>query len=133
MKRMSTHVIAVTAAATLVLGGCGTDQPPACDSLAAVQATMNQVRNANVAENGLAPLKANLQQLKADVTQLLTEAGAQFAPQAESVRAAADQVRTSVAAAQASPDVAHFAEVRTTLGTLRSSLQVLGDAMSGTC
>ena len=132
MKRMITRIAAVTVAAS-VLGGCGTDQPPVCDSLVAVQTTMHQVRNANVAENGLAPLKANLQQLKADVTLLLTEAGAQFAPQAETVRAAADQVRTSVAAAQASPDVAHLAEVRTTLGALRSSLQVLGDAMSGTC
>ncbi|MEU8607566.1 hypothetical protein AB0C29_06160 [Actinoplanes sp. NPDC048791] len=132
MKRMITRIAAVTVAA-FVLGGCGTDQPPVCDSLVAVQTTMNQVRNANVAENGLAPLKSHLQQLKADVTLLLNDAAGQFAPQVETVRAAADQVRTSVVAAQASPDVAHLAEVRTTLGSLRSSLQVLGDAMSGTC
>ena len=132
MKRMTTRIAAVTAAA-LVLGGCGTDQPPVCDSLVAVQTTMHQVRNANVAENGLAPLQANLRQLKADVGVLLTEASTQFGPEADMVRTAADQVSTSVAAARQSPDVAHLGEVRTTLGALRSSLQVLGDAMSGTC
>ena len=132
MKRMTTRIAAVTAAA-LVLGGCGTDQPPVCDSLVAVQTTMNQVRNANVAENGLAPLKAHLQQLKVDVGVLLTDAAAQFAPEVEGVRAAADQVATSVASAQQSPDAAHLYEVRMTLGALRSSINGLGEAMSGTC
>lgn len=132
MKRMSTRIAAVTAV-TLGLGGCGTDPPPVCDSLAAAQTTMHQIRNANVSENGLAPLKAHLQQLKVDVRLLLTDAAAQFAPQVEGVRAAADQVSTSVAKAQETPDAAQISEVRTTLGALRSSLKELGDAMSGTC
>jgi hypothetical protein len=130
---MSAGIAAVTAAVTLGVSGCGTDQPPVCDSLAAAQTTMNHVRNANVAENGLAPLKSHLQQLKVDVGLLLNDAATQFATEAETVRAAADQVSTSVATAQESPDVAHLNDVRTTLGVLRTSLQSLGDAMSGTC
>jgi uncharacterized membrane protein YccC len=133
MKRMSARIAAVTAVAALGLGGCGTDQPPVCDSLVAVQTTMHQIRAANVAENGLAPLQSLLQQLKADVAQLLTEASAQFAPQVEGVKAAAEQVSASVATARETPDVAQLSEVRTTLGALRSSLASLGDAMSGTC
>jgi hypothetical protein len=133
MKRMSTRIATMMTAATLGLGGCGTDQPPVCDSLVAVQTTMHQIRNANVTENGLAPLVAHLRQLKADVSRLLTDAAAQFSPQVEGVRAAADQVSTSVAAARQTPDAAHLSVVRTTLGTLRSSLESLGDAMSGTC
>jgi phosphotransacetylase len=133
MKRMSARIAAALTVVTLGLGGCGTDQPPVCDSLVAVQTTMHQIRNANVAENGLALLRAHLQQLNVDVRLLLADAAAQFAPEAEAVRAAADQVSTSVAAAQESPDVAHLSAVRTTLGALRSSLEGLGDAMSGTC
>jgi hypothetical protein len=134
MKRMSTRIaVAVAAVAALGLGGCGTDQPPACDSLAAVQATMHQIRNVNVAENGLTLLKANLQQLKADVRLLLSDAAAQFAPEVEGVKAAADQVSASVATAQETPDSGHLLEVRATLGALRSRLEGLGDAMSGTC
>jgi hypothetical protein len=133
MKRMSTRIAAVTAAAMLGLGGCGTDQPQVCDSLDAVQTTMQQIRNANVAENGLAPLRGYLQQLKTDIGLLLNDATAQYAPQAQQVRAAAEQVSASVATARETPDAAHLSEVRSTLGALRSSLNSLGDAMSGTC
>ena len=133
MKGLSTRIAAVTAAATLCVGGCGTDQPTVCDSLVAVQTTMNQIRNANVSENGLTPLKAHLQQLKVDVQLLLTDAAAQFAPQVQGVKVAADQVSTSVATAQATPDAAHLVDVRTQLGALRSSLADLSNAMSGTC
>jgi hypothetical protein len=132
MKRMTTRIAAVTAVA-LGLGGCGSDQPPVCESLVAAQATMQQIRATNVSENGLEPLKAHLQQLKADVRLLLTDAAAQFAPEVEGVQAAADQVSTSVATAKTTPDAAHLLEVRTTLGALRSSIEDLGDAMSGTC
>lgn len=132
MKRMFTRIAAAT---TLIigLGGCGTEQPPVCDQLAAVQATMHQIRNANVSENGLAVVKANLQQLRVDVRLLVNEAAAQFASEVEVVQAAADQVSTSVAAAQETPDFVHVSEVRATLGALRSSVDGLGDAMAGTC
>jgi ABC-type glycerol-3-phosphate transport system substrate-binding protein len=133
MKRMSTRIAAVTVAAALGLGGCGKDQPPVCDSLAAAQTTMVQIRNANVSENGLGPLKTSLQELKGDIDVLITDAKTQFASEAQGVRGAADQVSASVAAARETPDLAHLSQVRTSLGVLRSSLQVLGDAMSGTC
>src|SRR4051812_19735883 len=77
MKRMSTRIAAVTVAAALGLGGCGKDQPPVCDSLAAAQTTMVQIRNANVSENGLGPLKTSLQELKGDIDVLITDAKTQ--------------------------------------------------------
>lgn len=132
MKRMTTRIAAVMVVA-FGLGGCGSDQPPVCDSLVAAQTTMQQIRTTNVSENGLDPLKAHLQQLKSDVRLLLSDAATQFAPQVEGVQAAAEQVSASVATAKATPDAAHLLEVRTTLGALRSSLNALGDAMSGTC
>jgi len=132
MKRMLARITAV-AAATLGLAGCGTDQPPVCDSLVAVQTTMHQIRYASVSENGLSLLKGHLQQLKIDVGVLLDDAAEQFAPEVDEVRAAADQVSTSVAKARETPDPAHLSEVRTTLGALRSSVTGLGEAMSGTC
>ena len=132
MKRMLARITAV-AAATLGLAGCGTDQPPVCDSLEAAQATMNQIRTAHVSENGLAPLKGYLQQLGADVRKLLADAGTQFAPEVDAVRTAADQVSTTVTAARESPDAPHLSAVRTSVNVLRTELRDLGDAMSGTC
>ena len=133
MTRMPIRIAALTAAATLAIGGCGTDQPPVCDSLAAVQHTMHQVRTTTVAENGLAALTTQLRQLRADVRLLLDEAGTQFAPEVAAVRAAAGQVSTSVAAARGTPDVVHLGAVRTSLGALQVSVRNLGDALSGTC
>ncbi|PRY30833.1 hypothetical protein [Pseudosporangium ferrugineum] len=133
MKRMPARIAAMTVAATLGIGGCGADPPPVCASLAAVQTTMHQIRNVNVAENGLPPLKAQLQQLRADVRQLLTDAGAQFAAEIAAVRAASEQVSESVAAARETPGVAGLASVRTALAQLQAGVRTLGDAMSGTC
>ncbi|MFI7600361.1 hypothetical protein [Actinoplanes sp. NPDC049681] len=133
MTRTPKWIAAAAVSALLGAGGCGTDQPPVCDSLAAVQATMNQVRNANVAENGLTYLETNLQQLRLDLQQLRTDAAAQFGPQVEVVRAAADQFSASVDTARADPDVKALAGVRATLNTLQNSVRNLGDAMSGTC
>jgi hypothetical protein len=130
---MPTWIAAMTAAALLGIGGCSSDQPSVCDHLDAAQANMNQIRNANVSENGLAPLRANLQQLKANVQLVLGEAAAQFAPQVEAVKTTADQVSATVAEARETPDAAHLSAVRTALGTLQASLRSLGDAMSGTC
>jgi uncharacterized phage infection (PIP) family protein YhgE len=130
---MPIGIAAVTAAASLAIGGCSTDQPAVCDSLAAVQTAMNQIRNVNVSENGLGSLKPYLQQLQADVNQLLTDAAAQYAPQVQAVRTAADQVSTSVATARATPDVVNLSAARSTIGDLQASLRSLADAMSGTC
>ncbi|MGA5300008.1 hypothetical protein ACPCHT_08775 [Nucisporomicrobium flavum] len=133
MTWMTPRIAAVTAVATLGLGGCSADQPPVCDSLAAVQTTMHHIRDANVAENGLTSLTTQLRQLQVEVRQLLTDAAAQWAPEVQAVRTAADQVSATVAAARETPDVAHVSAVRTAMGTLQTGLRSLGDAMSGTC
>jgi hypothetical protein len=133
MKPMLAPIAALTAVVTLGVAGCSSDLPPVCDSFAAVRTTMNQIRTANVSENGLATMKAHLQQLKTDVDLLLTEASAQFAPEAEVVRAAAEQVSTSVATARETPDVTHLSAVRTALGDLQTSVRGLDEAISGTC
>lgn len=133
MRRMPTRIAAMTAVATLGIGGCSTDKPPVCDSLAAVQTTMHHIRNGNVAENGLGPLKTHLQQLRIDMRQLLTDAAAQFAPEVAAVKAAADQASANVASAKATPDAAQLSAVRTTLGSLQASVRSLVDATSGTC
>ncbi|MEV4641449.1 hypothetical protein AB0J80_29305 [Actinoplanes sp. NPDC049548] len=126
-------VILVVTAALLGTGGCGSDQPPVCDSLDAVQTTMDHVRDANVSENGLTQLETGLQQLRTDLQQLAADAKAQFAPEIDMVKNAANQFRVSVDDARAAPDAKTLAAVQATRTTLRSSVQNLGDAMSGTC
>lgn len=133
MTRMLTRIAALTLVATLGLGGCGVNQPAVCDSLDNVEKTVHQIRNINMAENGLNPLRGYLNQLKGEIDQLLADAAAQFAPEAEAVRTATAQVSDSVAAARQTPDAAHLSAVRTTANNLVDELRGLRDAMSGTC
>ena len=133
MTRIPARIAILTALATLAIGGCSADKPPGCDSLDAVRTTMQQIRNANVAENGLTQLRADLQQLRRELQQLRTDAEAQFAPQVANVKTATDQFSASIAAAREAPDVAHLSAVRTSLGGLQTSIAGLRDAMSGTC
>ena len=133
MRRILARITILTTLATLAIGGCSADEPPGCASLEAVQTTMRQIRNANVAENGLTQLRADLQQLRRELQQLRTDAEAQFGPQVAAVKTAADQFSTSVAAAREAPDVAHLSTVRTSLGALQTSVEGLRAAMSGSC
>jgi hypothetical protein len=136
---MRCHAIrAVTAATaiTALLGGCGAgggDRPAVCDSLSAVQASVDDLRNANVSENGLSQLRSDLGQLKVNLDQLSQDARAQLQPQIDGVRAAAGQLSSSVTAAKSDPSAATFAGVRTAVAGVADSVQGLGAAMSGTC
>jgi len=125
--------IAIAAALAVLAGGCSTDQAPVCDSLAAVQTSIDHVRDANVSENGLSQLKTDLSQLKSELLSLRTDGQQQFPGQIEAVRAAADQLSASIATARATPDVATLASVRTSMSGLQNSVGQLADAMSGTC
>jgi hypothetical protein len=125
--------IAFAAAFAALTGGCSTDQAPVCDSLAAVQTSIDHVRDANVSENGLTQLKTDLNQLKSDLVSLRTDGQAQFPGQIEAVRAAANQLSASIAAARATPEVTTLAAVRTSMSGLQNSVRQLADAMSGSC
>src|SRR5690349_3871348 len=82
----------------LPVAGCSSDSPQAavCDSLTAVQNSAQHVRETNVAENGLNQLRTNLIQLRTDVQQLIHNAKTEWAPQANAIQTAADQVKSTV-------------------------------------
>ncbi|GAB1642188.1 hypothetical protein KRMM14A1259_26110 [Krasilnikovia sp. MM14-A1259] len=115
-------------------GACGTESSSAvCDSLAQVQQTADQIKNANVSENGLSQLKTDLQALQTSLQRLKTDAKTQFSTQLSTVQTAADQFKASIASAKTTPSAATFGNVRTATAGLAASLQQLGASMSGTC
>jgi cell division septum initiation protein DivIVA len=125
-----------TAAATLAVlgaGGCSTAEPAVCDSFAAVQNSLDHLRDANVSENGVTQLRADLTELRADLQQLYADAQAQFGGQVQAVRTAVNELTSSLSAARATPDGKTFEAVRTARAGLQTSVQSLGDAVSGTC
>jgi hypothetical protein len=130
---MSRWIAVAAIVAAVGTSACSTDQPAVCDSFAAVQNSIDQIRNANVGENGLSQLRADLAQFKDNLTQLHADAKTQFAAEIQAVQAAATQVSASVTTARATPDAASLAAVRAPVTALQSSVQNLGAALSGTC
>jgi hypothetical protein len=117
----------------VTLGGCGGDQPPVCDSLEATQVALDHALNANQSENGLAELKVELDQLKANLERLAADARGQFPTEVSAVRSAADQVAASVTTARADVTATTLAGVRSALTGLSNSVTNLQTAMSDTC
>jgi hypothetical protein len=130
---MAGWIMAATAVGVLGAGACSTDQPEVCDSLAAVQTSIDHVRETNVSENGLAHLRTVLDQLKTNLNWLQSEAAAQFDAQVRTVQAAVDELSTSAATARTTPNAANLAAVRSSLLALGESVQALGDAVASTC
>lgn len=127
-----------TLAATVVLGvtGCAAEPPavpPVCASYEAVQNTVGHIRTTNVSENGLTALRPYVSQLRDQLEQLYVDAQAQFAPQADALRTAVDQLAATVRTAKDAPDVSNLAAVRSSVAAVRSSAQTLRDAMASTC
>jgi len=133
MNRISRWIVGVVLLAPLGAGACGADEPPVCKSLAAVRNSAGQIRNANVSENGLSQLKADLTELNLALRQFGGEARTEFAAEIEAVRAATTRLSASVSTARATPDAASLAAVRPSLNALRASVQSLAAAASGTC
>jgi TolA-binding protein len=127
----------VTAAMLVTLtaaGACSSqEQTPVCDSVAAVQASMVHVRDANISENGLAELRSQLTQLNGNLQQLYTDAQSQFATEAAAVKASADAFVATLTTARTAPSAQNLAAVRAGIAGLGTTVQQLADNVKGTC
>ena len=133
MIRMSSSVAGLVVLAMLGAGACSTSQSPVCESVAAVQNSVDRIRDTNVSENGLSQLKTDLTQLKVDLEKLTAEARTEFAAEIEAVRSAMTQLSASVTTARNAPDAANLAAVRPALNALQTSAQNLAKSASETC
>ncbi|MFC7528658.1 hypothetical protein [Actinoplanes sp. GCM10030250] len=127
----------LTALGVLAAGGCaGQDQPEVaavCDSYAAVQNTVNHIRQVNVSENGIVAIRPYVSQLLNELNQLVLDAKAQFGAQADGLRTTVDALQTTVGTAREDPNVTNLAAVRASVASVRASAQTLRDAIAGTC
>jgi hypothetical protein len=130
---MSRWIAVAVALATLGAGACGTDKPAVCDSFAAVQNSIEHIRNANVAENGLSQLTTDLSQLKPSLEQLYADAKTQYTAEIESLRAAVSQFSANLTTARTEPNAHNLAGAGIALAALQDSARRLADAISGTC
>ena len=123
------------AAAIVLLGSCAADEnrPVVCDNYDAVRASADDLRNANISENGLSQVRTNLQALRSDLTDLLEEARTTYQAQVDVIQLAAQDLATAVTAARSDPGPMTLAAVGDAAAWLRETVHRLGTAMADTC
>ncbi|WP_328467702.1 hypothetical protein OHA21_49740 [Actinoplanes sp. NBC_00393] len=128
------------AAVLLAAGGCTATttandggSEALCDAFAEVQNTVNQIKNANVSENGLTAIRPYAAELLNQLNQLVLEAKSQFAPQADQLKSSVDELKTVAETARTDPNATNLSAVRVSIQSVRESAENLRDAMSGAC
>ncbi|SNY53018.1 hypothetical protein [Paractinoplanes atraurantiacus] len=102
--------------------------PAVCESVAAAQNTVSHIRETTVSQTGVTQMRTLLTQLRDELGQVVTDAQAQFKPQADALRTATDQLGTAL---QGRP--ADLGAVRAAVNEVRVAGQNLVDALKGTC
>jgi hypothetical protein len=125
--------------ATLVLGavlaGCSSEsndpasssgqQPPAvCSSVDALEASVADLGDVQVTENGISAVQDAVSSVESDLGQVTDDATSQYATQV-------DQLETDFAAVQSAVAAAIDAPSRATLGVVTSSIGALVDDVTG--
>jgi hypothetical protein len=106
-----------------VIAGCssGSEGTPAvCSSVDALQASVADLRDVQVADNGIPALRDAVASVEADLRQVVDDATSQYEPQA-------DQLKADGVALQSAADAALNAPSPDTLRVVRSSISALAD------
>lgn len=115
------------------LVACGSDQPPVCDSLSAVQHSVNELKQDNLSTNGLTAMTDNLKQVEVDLRKLASDAHSQFTAEAQQVKVALEQLSAVVKTAEADLSPANLQAVKSALTAVGDAARNLGTAVSSTC
>lgn len=114
------------------LGACS-DQPAVCDDVDALKSSMENIRDAQLGENGLDTVTTQLALMKNSLLAIRGTASSQYPTQVAAVRSAADNLTTAVSAAKADPTASSIAAVAGDISALGSAVNDLGTALKDTC
>jgi hypothetical protein len=132
---------AMALAAALVTASCssGSDSPesqePAalCSSLDALERSVQDLGDGTISAGNLAALQEGLEPVKADLAQVVDDAKAQYADQADQLEQDFDELQLVADTARTTPSAANFGAIRPALRTLADDLRGLADDVASTC
>jgi hypothetical protein len=99
----------------------------------ALQASVSDLGNVDVSAQGLATLQDDLAAVGTDVQQVVDDAKAQYATNADQLDADYAAVRSAAKSAQAAPTAATLGAVRSSISTLTDDVRVFADDIAATC
>ena len=120
--------------ASLLLAGCGSDEPPAvCSSVDDLKASVETVTTVELGQGVLAELRGNLEKVLSDLRTVRDDAGDEYSAEIDSVDQAAEAVGTSLRAAVTSPSSEAISAIGADIDQLGTSLSSLSEAVGSTC
>jgi hypothetical protein len=157
VTRTACRKLALAACGLALLAGCGsggatsgsspsaaapaTSSSPAaspsssalCADVAAVRASLDQLRHVNVQPGAVTEITSDLNNVKAALTTLVNDARGQWQAQTSALSAALDTLKTAVSSLGASPGVSTISGVVSALGHVATAGQSLLAAASKDC
>jgi hypothetical protein len=130
-----TRPFAFAAAVLLVgsgLAGCS-DQPAVCDAVDELQASVGNLEDLSISENGVGAISDSLSAIKTDLRQVKAEAEAEYATQVDAVDAGIAELTSSVDTAQQGPTAATLGAVGAAVSGLVDDVTALVEDVSSTC
>ena len=132
------------ATALLVLlvltAGCGSGDsnsndtpPPYCAAASQLKSSADNLENVDVSKNGLGALRPALNSVATDAEAFAKEAKSAFAPQTKAVQSSLSGLQTAVKAAVAQPSAMAITTVRSSMTTLKTSVNALESAAANKC
>lgn len=127
--------VAGVVAIAIAVGACGgdTDTPAYCDDRAALQRSLEGLRDFDVRADGLDALEARLEQVQRNAATLVRSAQSEFGPEASALQSAVTALTTSVGQATATPSPQSVAEVVSDVSGVASAFSALSDEVSASC
>jgi ABC-type transporter Mla subunit MlaD len=101
----------------------GTDPPAVCSSTDALQASMADLRDVQVVENGTAALEDAVASVRSDLQRVVDDASSQYATQVDDLQSSFDALQAAAGAARDAPS-------SDTLNTVTLSVRALADDVS---
>jgi hypothetical protein len=126
------HVLFLSA----VIAGCSSDSegtPAVCSSVGALQASVTDLRNVQVTDNGIPALQHAVASVEADLKQVADDAMSQYEPQVDQLNADVDGVQSAADAARDAPSPDALRVVGSSIGTLADDVTGFADDVASTC
>jgi hypothetical protein len=104
-----------------------------CANAAALRASLDQLRHVNVQPGAVSQITSDLNDVKAALSKLVTDAHGQFQTQTSALSTTLDTLKTAVSSLGASPGVSTVSGVVSALGQVNTAAQNLLAAVNTDC
>ena len=126
--------------AVLLVAACGDSGGSAssgadelCSSISSLNGSVGALRDVDVPANGVSALADAVDQVRTDLSTVVSEAEDRFAPHADQLEADGQALQDAVGAAVAGPSAATLSSVTVAVGALVSDMEGLTDDLGSAC